>query len=345
MERNLFSFAVMTRWFEDNGLQNRHPIQARLSLPKATPSFPLVYPWCHIPSTAASTPLRIPSQSPQMTPLKWGDGQNVLGRLKVHPAGKLDIHRAIKTTSKLPYFRHARSGILMLLKGSDMEVARMRTLETSSQPPSQSSRKRESPGPLNPGIILLSSGHELLYITPTALQILRHIDDSLPSPDRLPPIIRDLCGTIENARRHCSSPTEWATVQIHRMTLMTHHRIALSGFIIPEWNTPPSHRLLIVLEILVAEISSHGTNTTPASPLTARQESVARGLMRGLTNKEMATELCLSTHTIKEYVRAIMTKVKATTRAGVVARLVGAPQSVNKAEGSIPPDHHPTLHT
>ncbi len=221
----------------------------------------------------------------------------------------------------------------------------MRTPETFSLPQSQISRTRESTGQLNPGVILLSSRHELLYITPTAQQILRHINDSLSSPDRLPAIIRDLCGTIEKARHHCSSPTEWAAVQIHRITLTTHHRIALGGFIIPEWSTTPSHRLLIVLEMLVTEVSSHGTNTTPTPPLTARQESVARGLMRGLTNKEMAAELRLSTHTIKEYVRAIMTKVKATTRAGVVARLVGAAQPVNQAEEPVPSDHRPTLHT
>lgn len=221
----------------------------------------------------------------------------------------------------------------------------MRIPETFSLPQSQTSRTRDSTEQLNTGVILLSSGHELLYITPTAQQILHHTDGRLPSPGHLPPIIRDLCGTIENARRHCSSSTEWATVQIRRITLTTHHRIALGGFIIPEWSTPPSHRLLIVLEMLAAEAPLNDTKAAPLPQLTARQESIAHGLMRGLTNKEMATELCISAHTVKEYVRAIMTKVKATTRAGVVAQLVGASQSVNQVETPAPSDHRPTLHT
>ncbi|OQW62884.1 MAG: hypothetical protein BVN28_04835 [Nitrospira sp. ST-bin4] len=224
----------------------------------------------------------------------------------------------------------------------------MYTVSTYSRSPAQSNRNLKSTRELNPGIVLLSAEHEFLYLTPTARQILHRIDpggSNLPSAKHLPPIIRDLCDTIENARRHCSSPTEWATVQIRRITLTTHHRIALGGFIIPEWGTSPSHRLLIVLEMLVAEAPLNDAKAAPPPQLTARQESIAQGLMRGLTNKEMATELCISAHTVKEYVRAIMTKVKATTRAGVVARLVGASQSVNQVETPVPSDHRPTLHT
>ncbi len=211
----------------------------------------------------------------------------------------------------------------------------MHTVATYSQLHSQNNGSLQSTRQMNPSIILLSARHELLYLTPTARQILGRLDraeSNLPSVDRLPPIIQGLCDTIEIARRRCSSPTEWAAVQIHRMILTTHHRIEVGGFIIPEWSTPPSHRLLIVLEMLLAEAPRAAEDTVPPPQLTARQESVAHGLMRGLTNKEMAVELRLSAHTIKEYVRAIMIKVKATTRAGVVARLAGAAHPINQSQ-------------
>lgn len=186
---------------------------------------------------------------------------------------------------------------------------------------------------LKPGVILLTARQELVYITPTAQRILIHlgqVSDGSRSMDGLPPVIKNLCDTIEDARRHCASPAEWAFVHIHRMTLTAHRQIELGGFIVPERGTPPSHRLMIVLEMLITAAQTNGTQTMNVPQLTARQESVARGLMRGLTNKELAAELSLSAHTVKEYVRAIMAKYEATTRAGVVACLVSGSRSITQ---------------
>jgi DNA-binding CsgD family transcriptional regulator len=209
----------------------------------------------------------------------------------------------------------------------------MHQAEALSPLETQGHHNLKSRQPLNPGVILLTARQELLYITPTAQRILRHLDraaGSLPQTDRLPPIVQDLCEMVEQARRRCLSSMEWTSIQIHRTTLTAHHQIGLGGFILPEWTTPPSHRLLIVLELLTLHTLPNGDGAAPLPLLTARQESVARGLMRGLTNKEMAVELQLSVHTVKEYVRAIMTKYEATTRAGVAACLASSSQSASR---------------
>ncbi len=209
----------------------------------------------------------------------------------------------------------------------------MRAAEPFSPLKTEGTHNLESRRPLNPGVILLTPQHELLYITPTAQRILRHLNHANGSPfstDGLPPLIRSLCDTIEDARRHCASPAEWTSVHIQRITLTRQHQIELGGFVVPERGTPPSHRLLVVLEMFLTRAHTNGVHTMASPQLTARQESVARGLMRGLTNKELAAELSLSAHTVKEYVRAIMTKYEATTRAGVVACLASGSQSISQ---------------
>jgi DNA-binding NarL/FixJ family response regulator len=43
-------------------------------------------------------------------------------------------------------------------------------------------------------------------------------------------------------------------------------------------------------------------------------------LVQGLTNKEIASKLSLSTHTIDSYIRSVYEKLHVNTRAGAVAK-------------------------
>jgi DNA-binding NarL/FixJ family response regulator len=53
-------------------------------------------------------------------------------------------------------------------------------------------------------------------------------------------------------------------------------------------------------------------------PLAPREIEVLRGIARGLSNKEIAAQLHLSPHTVKTYVKGLLTKLDATDRAGAV---------------------------
>lgn len=179
------------------------------------------------------------------------------------------------------------------------------------------------------GVLFLSINHDVLYISPEGFRILyrlHELEHQFSPSMVLPQIIQQLCLDLEEARRQRSTPVEWASIQLERITGPALTPISLRGFVIPEWSTPPTSRMLILLE-------SNQIASTPASaplketiPLTERQHAIAKGLIRGLTNKELANELHISAHTVKEYVRVIMGKVQASTRAGVVARLSGAYQ-------------------
>lgn len=54
--------------------------------------------------------------------------------------------------------------------------------------------------------------------------------------------------------------------------------------------------------------------------LTAREQEVIELIARGLTNRDIAAELNLSSHTVKEYVSAVLHKLGARTRAEAVSR-------------------------
>jgi DNA-binding NarL/FixJ family response regulator len=74
-----------------------------------------------------------------------------------------------------------------------------------------------------------------------------------------------------------------------------------------------------------------------AYSLTAREQQVTRGVSRGLANQEIAAELFLSTHTVRDYLKAIYEKVGVTSRGELVARLFaehhhGDPHPVDVAQ-------------
>ncbi|MGF1471838.1 MAG: LuxR C-terminal-related transcriptional regulator [Rubrobacteraceae bacterium] len=58
----------------------------------------------------------------------------------------------------------------------------------------------------------------------------------------------------------------------------------------------------------------------PVEPLSGRELEVLELIAEGLTNKEVATSLYLSPHTVKVHARNIFTKLAATNRSQAVAK-------------------------
>ena len=58
-----------------------------------------------------------------------------------------------------------------------------------------------------------------------------------------------------------------------------------------------------------------------AYSLTPREQEITRGVSRGLSNQEIAAELFLSPHTVRDHLKAIFAKVGVTSRGELVAKL------------------------
>ena len=56
--------------------------------------------------------------------------------------------------------------------------------------------------------------------------------------------------------------------------------------------------------------------------LTDREQEALIGVAMGLTSKELAVRMKISPNTVKAFLRLIMVKMGATTRAGIVGRLL-----------------------
>jgi DNA-binding CsgD family transcriptional regulator len=56
--------------------------------------------------------------------------------------------------------------------------------------------------------------------------------------------------------------------------------------------------------------------------LTQREQIVVQLLSEGKTNKEIATYMDIGEYTVKDHMKRIMKKLKVTTRAGIVAKIL-----------------------
>lgn len=192
-----------------------------------------------------------------------------------------------------------------------------------------------------PGILLLSTSRSIVFVTPYAQRILILLRESKTHTHNLPGIITGLCDDLQRMLAQCSSYKEWSHVQVQKAAHTLMHSILLNGFVIPDADHHHA-RLLILMETQPSS-RDDARGLAIDCHLTARQQSIARGLVRGLTNKELANELQISTHTVKEYVRIIMTKLRTSTRSGAVARLSGFISSEAPLSHDVSPPGRPPV--
>jgi DNA-binding NarL/FixJ family response regulator len=86
-----------------------------------------------------------------------------------------------------------------------------------------------------------------------------------------------------------------------------------------------------VSAILLRRLSALASQRPPASKelvLTAREIQILRMLELGLANRQIAEELCIAIHTVKNHVHSLLTKLGVSTRAqaAVIARTLLVPE-------------------
>jgi DNA-binding NarL/FixJ family response regulator len=75
------------------------------------------------------------------------------------------------------------------------------------------------------------------------------------------------------------------------------------------------------IDSLLVEAAVAGLSRRPAVPeLTVREEVVLRMLADGLTNREIADELGISPHTVKDHLTSVYRRLEATNRASAITR-------------------------
>ena len=78
--------------------------------------------------------------------------------------------------------------------------------------------------------------------------------------------------------------------------------------------------------------------------LSPRQRETVWGVMQGLTTKEIAAQMGVSPHTVKQFIRQSMEKLGVTTRSGIVGRVVSTDVNAGRDLNVPPPSgSHPSV--
>jgi len=91
------------------------------------------------------------------------------------------------------------------------------------------------------------------------------------------------------------------------------------------------HCIAILLERQLSFKSFLGETLQPFH-LTPRELQTVMLLVEGLTSKEIAGRLNISTNTVKAFLRLVMVKMNVSTRSGIVGRIVGQPVSAGSRD-------------
>ena len=65
--------------------------------------------------------------------------------------------------------------------------------------------------------------------------------------------------------------------------------------------------------------------------LSEREEETLKGVLMGLSTKEVADQMAISPNTVKAYIRLIMIKLGVTTRWGIIAKVIGSRESTDES--------------
>ncbi len=61
--------------------------------------------------------------------------------------------------------------------------------------------------------------------------------------------------------------------------------------------------------------------------LTPREQQTLHFLLKGMTSKEIANHMAISPHTVKAFLRLVMSKMQVTTRSGIIGKIVKIDES------------------
>ena len=136
---------------------------------------------------------------------------------------------------------------------------------------------------------------------------------------------------------------DWENVRLSQTAVSRSGRIIFRAFGIQSPLRPGDGQLLVLIDRL--DLSDERGQAQPASAtpihLTPREAAVMRYLLEGLTNKEIASKLSISEHTLKDHLKRVMKKTQVTTRTAVVSRLLSDHGLLAQlSNGTAPPADH-----
>lgn len=161
-------------------------------------------------------------------------------------------------------------------------------------------------GAAAPDIVLLS------MLTRDSLTLLRSIRDKCPYTKV---IVVGICDEDEPAIVTCA---EAGVTGYHLRTESLDDLIVLILKVVEGESVCPPRVSAMLLRRLSA-LASHRPPAQEELELTAREAEILTMLKRGLSNREIAEQLCIAVHTVKNHVHSLLTKLGVSTRGQAAA--------------------------
>jgi len=176
---------------------------------------------------------------------------------------------------------------------------------------------------MGPGILMLSSSMQLLYSDRRIWELFGKIkpQEGKAQHGVLPPAVEGLCSEIIKLLQVRTEAKDWEYFRVKRVVGDPVQPILLSGVGIPEQHGGKS-RVLITIEALGRRQEAMIEQAKELFRLTTREVSVVQHLLKGWTNKEIASALTVTEQTIKEHIKHIMAKTQTTTRTGILVHVL-----------------------
>jgi DNA-binding CsgD family transcriptional regulator len=177
-----------------------------------------------------------------------------------------------------------------------------------------------------PGIMLLTASMQLLYKDQRAGELCQQIirsQDGKTAHGVVPPAVVSLVHQIRKTLTVRTDPKDWEQIQLRCVVNTLHSSVLLCGTALID-QTYGEKRILIVMNEtgISAWQDKVLVQAREKFHLTARETMVVQHLLKGWTNKEIANEMRLAEQTIKEHFKHIAEKTSATTRTGIVMKII-----------------------
>lgn len=187
---------------------------------------------------------------------------------------------------------------------------------------------------VSPGVCVLNPSLKLLYMNAEARELtglMNHTPNGRRATGVLPPEITSFCEELVRLMQVRTGPQNWEHAQLRRVTGNARCFVMLRGFGIPAMAGIHEAHLIVTMEEINGRREVTAEGAKERFHLTDREQTVIIYLLKGLTNKEIASRLMITEQTVKEHVRHIMHKTHATTRTGVLAQVLLTPSGIPKA--------------
>ncbi len=176
------------------------------------------------------------------------------------------------------------------------------------------------------GVLVLAPSMQLRYRNQQARVLCEQINQHKnvkTASGVLPPAVTSLAGEIRSLLRIRTESKDWEQIQIRRVAGNPTRPVQLCGFGLIDADLGKSRIVIVLQETSPAYWHNRILDRSKERfQLTTRETDTLQQLLKGWTNKEIATALKLSEQTVKEHIRHLLVKTGITTRTGIVMKAV-----------------------